>query len=305
MPFHIEYTGPAKVSTYMRVEPYTPMAELNLGHVNTTSAETAEGSQAAATPPTAIESIPSGRTLVAASSTVSVASTVIDDSASTEQGPSSTQILDESSSSVLVDTTTPPAIESSEKRFVSAFRGRTIHGLDIPIPTGYGGLILQSDAPEPSSSTTPAAKSKGKEAAKEEPPTARTTRGKTRNQTKKAQSSSGRLIGSSRPPQGVVYDVEEDDEAEKAKGNDGEDADVDMDTTEDVAAAARLDAPVKNLIPTAQFSEFRLWQPDRPVDKNKDEYFRTMQEWFSLAHEVCLFDIFHCVLGRSDSPADT
>jgi len=50
-------------------------------------------------------------------------------------------------------TSTPPPLVSSEssisilkdadKRFISSFRGRTIHGLTLDVPTGYTGLLLQ------------------------------------------------------------------------------------------------------------------------------------------------------------------
>jgi ribonuclease H2 subunit C len=35
-----------------------------------------------------------------------------------------------------------------ENRFISCFRGRTIHGLNVDVPTGYTGLLLQGD-PQP------------------------------------------------------------------------------------------------------------------------------------------------------------
>ena len=48
--------------------------------------------------------------------------------------------------------------------------------------------------------------------------------------------------------------------------------------------------PVRRLIPHAQFSSFTLWHQDRPVDKGRDEYYRTLTEWIALSHEViCWF----------------
>lgn len=53
---------------------------------------------------------------------------------------------------------TPPLVSPQKKpsksekdadtRFISSFRGRTIHGLSMDIPTGYTGLLLHGD-PQP------------------------------------------------------------------------------------------------------------------------------------------------------------
>ena len=47
--------------------------------------------------------------------------------------------------------------------------------------------------------------------------------------------------------------------------------------------------PCRVLIPSARFDSFTLWQTDRMVDKTSDEYWRTLNEWIGLAHEVVIF----------------
>ena len=47
-------------------------------------------------------------------------------------------------------------LKDIDKRFISSFRGRTIHGLNVDVPTGYTGLLLHADDDEddPSSQST-------------------------------------------------------------------------------------------------------------------------------------------------------
>ena len=42
-------------------------------------------------------------------------------------------------------------LKDVDKRFISSFRGRAIHGLTVDVPTGYTGLLLHDD---PQSTTT-------------------------------------------------------------------------------------------------------------------------------------------------------
>ena len=51
-------------------------------------------------------------------------------------------------------TSTPVSSETSvlkdaDTRFISSFRGRTIHGLTVDVPTGYTGLLLLHGDPQP------------------------------------------------------------------------------------------------------------------------------------------------------------
>jgi hypothetical protein len=37
-------------------------------------------------------------------------------------------------------------LSESIKRFISSFRGRTVHGVEVTLPNGYVGLVLRGDA---------------------------------------------------------------------------------------------------------------------------------------------------------------
>lgn len=56
------------------------------------------------------------------------------------QGPKPTSTLVSSETSILK--------KDADTRFISSFRGRTIHGLTVDVPTGYTGLLLHGD-PQP------------------------------------------------------------------------------------------------------------------------------------------------------------
>lgn len=47
-------------------------------------------------------------------------------------------------SSTLVSSETS-ILKDADRRFISSFRGRTIHGLTVDVPTGYTGLLLHDD----------------------------------------------------------------------------------------------------------------------------------------------------------------
>ncbi|KAA1470137.1 hypothetical protein DENSPDRAFT_879481 [Dentipellis sp. KUC8613] len=130
MPFHIDHTGPAPVSTYFRIKPAT-----------SSSPE----------PP----QLPTPPTLTSQGSISSDKENAAVEVDGTEE-PQSQQTASTSTTppapipeAAVVET--PPEVASSEPsndlpRFVSAFRGRTVHGLSVALPAGYGGVILQGDA---------------------------------------------------------------------------------------------------------------------------------------------------------------
>ncbi|KDQ61812.1 hypothetical protein JAAARDRAFT_76740 [Jaapia argillacea MUCL 33604] len=133
MPFHIGHTGPAPISTYFRVKAvpapggFPPPSENQNGSAADLAGDgtTGEGSSAKegdkvdqdvemkeleetnpqAVPPPADPQV----------------STVLSPSPSAPQPP-----------------------PSNSARFTAAFRGRTVHGLTIDLPEGYGGIVLQS-----------------------------------------------------------------------------------------------------------------------------------------------------------------
>ncbi|KAH9017230.1 hypothetical protein EDB85DRAFT_2017430, partial [Lactarius pseudohatsudake] len=49
-------------------------------------------------------------------------------------------------------------ISGSTKRFISSFRGRTVHGIEASLPKGYSGIVLHGDAEGRTQTTTGKAK---------------------------------------------------------------------------------------------------------------------------------------------------
>ena len=279
MPFHIDYTGPAAVSAFMRVE------KLKI-------AETAEATEEAAEAST--ESMPADVEMelptVETSSnetrptpdadSESQATVVASTSASQAASPSITP----SSSTATVVATTPvslPPLEDADKRFVASFRGRTIHGLTIDLPEGYGGLLLQSEKAEKDAVPQTTKAFNGGEKTKP------TTRGKEKASEPEQPSTStrkrGRLTRSAAPSSKPI-EIADDDDVIMANAAPVENSAPGP--TVDNQISPEDDTAVRRLVPSAQFSSFTLWQPDRVVDKNRDEYYRSLVEWVSLANEV-------------------
>lgn len=335
MPFHIDYTGPANVSRFMKIEKLKPeelveehkapmkAEEFPLG-VNgvemtgdapmdtdgpenegptplkrtatdvemhdSTVTTTATGPAPNADTDLEMHSSTAPTTTLSASRTES---TIIESQTTTSTLASS------SSLSPYPTTATPTALlEDADKRFISTFRGRTIHGLTIDLPPGYGGLVLRCEGndtvnPGTGGASAEAAYTNSKGRAKPDGKTgsAGTSgkgKGKEEQQSKKAPPRRGRLTRSATLSKPEVIAVEEEpvQEAEDDKmanitptrGDDNGDDDGDGEVPNK--------HPVRRLVPHAQFSSFTLWHQDRPVDKGRDEYCRTLTEWFALSHEV-------------------
>jgi Ribonuclease H2 non-catalytic subunit (Ylr154p-like) len=128
MPFHINHTGPAPVSTYFRIRP-VPLAPAS-SETHLASAATLEESEsqlpnanAAGTAEASLEDKENGPVAITPVTITATAPT------SWVLRPSPIQRLSESA-----------------KRFISSFRGRTVHGVDVALPKGYTGIILRGDA---------------------------------------------------------------------------------------------------------------------------------------------------------------
>ena len=117
MPFHLNYSGIAPISTYFRVKPAT------LGQSGPNAAQ--------------LSTEPDLETKKAGIN--NVAST-------TESGR-----VDETDSDVAMNVThlagniavQPQKKSSLGTRFVAAFRGRTVHGVTVDLPEGYSGIVLR------------------------------------------------------------------------------------------------------------------------------------------------------------------
>jgi hypothetical protein len=113
MPFHIKYTGPAAVSMFF--------------HVEKTKTEEGEGEKEG-------EKVKEQN-----------------DKKESEANPIQTQ--EPTSSPVSPKKNTSISKKDANTRFISSFRGRTIHGLSMDVPTGYTGLLLQHADSDPQPTT--------------------------------------------------------------------------------------------------------------------------------------------------------
>ena len=175
MPFHIQHTGPAPVSTYFRIQPHVgpssqspsasdqplsrrdSQAELTTANLNSEAVlleEKEDSSMAVDADPTVADpavTAAAGVDIVAANA-----------KAPASPVPQSGPIR---------------RLSESAKRFISSFRGRTVHGVEVALPKGYVGIVLRGDAndnprPYPSKSSKtkyfPARRSRRKPTEEEE-----------------------------------------------------------------------------------------------------------------------------------------
>ncbi|KAH9926993.1 ribonuclease H2, subunit C [Fomitopsis serialis] len=150
MPFHIDYSGPAPISTYFRVKPAPPPGYLGKPENANEATQNASESQTSSTSQT---------TLVASSSDATLDSRI-----------------GESSQDTLVDDASPSQtkMQPAGDRYVAAFRGRTVQGLKVELPEGYAGLVLQT--PEGVSTARPGKRSGASAKERGQPQATRSTR---------------------------------------------------------------------------------------------------------------------------------
>ncbi|KAI0058881.1 hypothetical protein BV25DRAFT_1918988 [Artomyces pyxidatus] len=127
MPFHVAYTGPAPISTYFRVKP-APDAST---HPKDVSKDTGDAKEAEDT--TAVVIVASEQVAVEVDSTAVVATvSVVVPNPPDVPTPSTFGLIQK--------------LSKTAKRFVSAFRGRVMHGVEVALPEGYSGVVLRGDA---------------------------------------------------------------------------------------------------------------------------------------------------------------
>jgi len=230
MPFHIDYSGPAPISTYFRVEP---------------------GNARVGAPPSVETSYD-----VAPETSTNVG----------DQGLSN----EKAGTSATAATSLGMRVTAAASRFIASFRGRTVQGLKVELPKGYGGVVLRAKDESDGGND----KGKAKEKAK-------TAKGKGKGKVVEQEKAKGKARGRNTRRSTRAMEEEDDDQA---------DADMDIDVNEeenDNNDALNPDGPaVRTLIPTSTFSSFVLWHSDIPVDEGKDEYFRSLTEWTQLAERV-------------------
>ncbi|KAF9262095.1 hypothetical protein L218DRAFT_868601 [Marasmius fiardii PR-910] len=248
MPFHIEYNGSAPISTYLHVQD----AKKNVGAPEPTQ-ETLEESNHESQ------------------------RTVVDNEPALESScSSSTLVPTESADSQLSESTLGNQQSDLPNRYISTFRGRTIHGLAVDVPDGFTGVMFRSEGAN--------TEQQQKLAAMKEKEKLKAAAAKRRAKGKKG---NGKVIDVDTPGRRT--------RSSARKGVEDEDMDVDEDEEDEEDAALQGEEEERsggtkiNLVPASSFSSFRLWHPDIPVDTGKDEYFGALSEWMKIAQVVRLF----------------
>jgi Ribonuclease H2 non-catalytic subunit (Ylr154p-like) len=143
MPFHIQHTGPAPVSTYFHINPHTePLCQLSSTPNPSLPFGDSQTELTTATINTKVvlseekENIPaaSDANRVAAEPTVT-ATTEVDVVVANVKAPASPA---QQSGPI-------KRLSETAKRFISSFRGRTVHGVEVTLPKGYAGIVLRGD----------------------------------------------------------------------------------------------------------------------------------------------------------------
>ncbi len=148
MPFHIQYSGPAPVSTYFRIQP-APLPESHPCPPSVAvEAQLASAASTVVAVPEEKENVPAVSAVVTATTLAAVTAEIKAEIDPVIKLPPSQPLR-------------PGPIErlsGSAKRFISSFRGRTVHGVETPLPKGYSGIVLRGDAEGRTQTTTGKAK---------------------------------------------------------------------------------------------------------------------------------------------------
>ena len=127
MPFHIEYSGSAPISTYFRVKPAPSRVGVPAGEP--------EGVKGGASTTTDGEDvIPSTEVANCVENAVHVDEEAV--------------VVGQTPENSLYEEKGLPSlgrrVAGGAKRFVAAFRGRTVHGIQVELPEGYCGVVLRA-----------------------------------------------------------------------------------------------------------------------------------------------------------------
>jgi hypothetical protein len=269
MPFHIEHTGKAPLSTYFRPSPAPARPAIAAQPTEAIIAPELEKLDLRSTDDTAKVETVDGQMDVDVNTATSQSESLSDTQPTTD-APN--------------DHANQPPLEdgAGSERLVASFRGRSIHGLKVPLPTGYGGLVLRTLAADGGSDTQfKATPQSVPEAGKKK------SVGKSAEEKKAAMAAAKERRAARRAGKGTAasFDPDLDNSADASV----EASDVNQ-ANDSVALVGNKDAqpsvPVNTLYPTGAFSSFVVWNPDIPVDEGRDEYLRTLTEWIGLAAEV-------------------
>ncbi|KAH9975597.1 ribonuclease H2, subunit C [Russula compacta] len=128
MPFHIQHSGPAPISTYFRIRPHDdPSEPSSLSNTSPPSGESRTG-------------------LTAAGTNSSIASEETENAPDASYAVSlATATVAKAPASRMPRTGAIGRLSESAKRFISSFRGRTVHGVEVALPNGFAGIVLRGD----------------------------------------------------------------------------------------------------------------------------------------------------------------
>ncbi|KAI9453103.1 ribonuclease H2, subunit C [Lactarius psammicola] len=132
MPFHIQHSGPAPVSTYFRIQPAPPPESHPCPPSVAVEAQLVSATSTVINNAPAVSAVVTATALAAATAEIKAG---IDPVTNSRLSP--------------LQPLRPGPIErlsGSAKRFISSFRGRTVHGVEAPLPKGYSGIVLRGDA---------------------------------------------------------------------------------------------------------------------------------------------------------------
>ena len=147
MPFHIQHTGPAPVSTYFRIRPHSG----TLRQMPSTPDPSLPSGDSQAELSTATAN--NKATLFEEKENLSAAA----DADREMEGPAITATAEVDEAVADVKAPASPVQQSgpirrlseSAKQFISSFRGRTVHGVEVRLPKGYVGVVLRDDRAHP------------------------------------------------------------------------------------------------------------------------------------------------------------
>ncbi|KAL5492578.1 hypothetical protein ACEPAI_4025 [Sanghuangporus weigelae] len=153
------------------------------------------------------------------------------------------------------------------KRLVAAFRGRRVVGVEVPLPEGYTGVILHSDA----SSTK-----------KTDPQRSLS------NDVEGSRRMDGRRKASTRGTRhSKPIEVDDDEDVgESSPNQNGIDLDDDATDPSLILNSNEHEGEVKVLKAMQTFQSIVVWNPDVVVDDGRDEYIRALREWTAVASEL-------------------
>lgn len=158
----------------------------------------------------------------------------------------------------------------------AAFRGRIVVGQPIRVPEGYTGLMLLRETKD--GDTNDQGENGGAEGVQKDK--AKVKSSSERAKALKAKAAAKSKSRAAKRSKRYQEDEEEDEEgdaelAEEIDPSDGREK-----------AGLRKESHPQVLIAKGRFDEFTLWHPDGPVDKTRDEYIRSLNDWITLASEI-------------------